>query len=168
MTKSLGMYFNANRMRKIAHRCDKILESHRVTADYEWYGTSTGGGVKVWEEYIQNFLDAYKKEYNAGYHQMVAVATLLSLTNVYGIFGGYEDGGKQFVCNLNSFCQMGEAGDYDYLPHCHVEEDATVAKALKKPAFKRCFTLRVKCCDDADGDPRTAQDIRIREIKYRL
>ena len=168
MTKTLGMYFGEKRLRKIAHRCDKILASHHVTAHYAWYGTSTGGGIEVWKEYVQNFLDAYKKEYNAGYHQMVAVATLMSLTDVYGIIKDDYCGENQFMCNLNGYCQMGEVCDYKYLPLCNVEQDATIIEALKKPAFKKCFNMRVKCCDRADGDPRTAQDIRVMEIKYRI
>ena len=168
MTKKLGMYFGEKRMRKIAHRCDKILASRHVTAHYAWYGTSTGGGTEVWEEYVRNFLDTYKKEYDAGYHQMVAVATLLSLTDIYGINSSDYYGEHQFMCNLNSSCQMGKSGNYKHLPLCRVEKDAIISKALKKPAFKNCFILKVRCCDEEDGDPRTAQDIRMREIKYKI
>ena len=167
MRKTLGMYFGEERLRKIAHRCDKILGSRRVTAHYAWYGTSTGGDVSVWNEFIQNFLDLYKKEYDAGYHQMVAVATLLSLADVYGINSDYN-GKHQFKCNLNGGCQMGEAGDYKRLPICEIEEDHVIAKALKRSAFRNNFAVRVKCCDEADGDPRTALDIRVREIKYKI
>ncbi len=167
MRKTLGMYFGEKRLRKIAHRCDNLLASGRVTAHYAWYGTSTGGGVEVWKEFVQNFLDAYREKYDAGYHQMVAVATLLSLADVYGIDDDYSGKG-QFKCNLNKGCQMGRSSDYKYLPVCKIEEDGLIAKALKKPAFKKCFVIRVKCCDEADGDPRTALDIRVREIEYRV
>ena len=165
--KTLDMYFGKKRLRKIAHRCDNILASDCVTAHYAWYGTSTGGDTEVWKEYIQNFLDIYKKKYDAGYHQMVAVATLLSLVDVYGIDKDNHHGENQFKCNLNSDCQMGKSGDYEYLPLCKVEEDTLIARALKKPAFKKRFTVKVKCCDEADGDPRAA-NIRVRKIEYRI
>ncbi len=168
MTKTLGMYFGEKKLRKIAHRCDNLLVSGRVTAHYAWYGTSTGGDAEVWKEYIQNFLNTYKHEYGAGYHHMVAVATLLSLADVYGIDKDDYCGEDQFKCTLNRGCQMGKAGDYEYVPICKIEEGALIARALKKPAFKNKFTVKVKCCKEADGDPRTALYIRERGIDYRI
>ena len=99
---------------------------------------------------------------------MVAVATLLSLADVYGIDEDDYYGEDQFRCTLNGGCQMGEAGDYKYVPICKIEEDILIARALKKPAFKNKFTVKVRCCDKADGDPRTALDIRMREIRFRI
>ena len=165
MKKTLGMHFGERKLRKFTHRCDEVLRTGNVHAHYAWYGTSTGGGIKVWKEYIKNFLKIYKKEYNAGHHQMVAVATLLSLADVYGINHSSKD---QFKCNLNHSCQMGETGDYKYVPICKIEIEDLVARAMEEPASKKWFTVKVKCCEETDGDPRTARKTKERRIDFKI
>lgn len=164
--EALGRYLGKKRLEKIARRCDEILASHRIPAHFAWCGTSTGGGVECWEEYIRNFLAAYERKYEPGYHQKVAVATLLSLAKVYGIFDDSRE--RQFSSTLNHFCQMGKAGNYEHLPICKIEDDKLIKKALKMPAFMRCFVIKVKCCDKADGDPRTAQKTKTMKIKFKI
>lgn len=164
--EALGRYSGKKRLKKIACRCDKILASNCISAHFAWCGTSTGGGVECWEEYIRNFLAAYERKYKPGYHQKVAVATLLSLAKVYGIFDSSRE--LQFSSTLNHFCQMGKAGNYAHLPICKIEDDELIEKALKKPAFRCCFAIKVKCCDKADGDPRTAQKTKTMKIKFKI
>ncbi len=166
---TLKKFFGFEEMQKIAHKCDDLLESGAVSTNYKWGGTSNGGGMKVWENFIRNFLDAYRVKYAADYHEMVAVATLLSLADVRGVIrNAYMMG--DFSTNLNRFCQMGKAGNYKYVPLVRIGEDETIKKALKKPDFKKNFAVVVRCCEKKDGDPRNVGEeyIRTKIIRFRI
>ena len=171
MKKNLKMYLGTSRLRTIAHRCDKILGSGLVTAHYAWYGTSTGGSASVWGEFVQNFLEVYRREYSAGFHQLVAAATLLSQSKLFGIHNMHHRKDHEefmFSCNLNDMCQMGKAGNFDYVPMVTVETEMAIKKALRCSAFRDKFVLKIKVCDKPDGDPRTAKDLRITEVKFKI
>lgn len=168
MKKTLKMYLGENRLRTVAHRCDKILSSGLVKTRYGWGGTSTSKTIETWKEFIQNFIKVYQQEYSAGFHQLVAVATLLAQSEIYGVHYLLCTDEFMFSCNLNSPCQMGKACNFDQIPLVKIETEETINRALSCSAFRTNFILKVKICDEPDGDPRTARDIRIVKIAFRL
>lgn len=168
MSKNLEMYLGEARLRKIAHRCQKIINAEEVKADYEWRLPHCGGGAKTWRQFAENFLAKYHERYYSGYHQLIAVATLLACSRPVGIYDRLR-GEHQFRCNLNKplYTLKPDLSGYS-IPVVQIEDEAVIHAALRAPAHKRRFDLRVKVCDPEDRDPRTAKDTQIEHVYFSI